>query len=42
MSENNEIRKSTDADVPYHLRAVWATQECRGKHTLDEWVADPT
>lgn len=32
-------------DIPTTLertKAVWATQECKGKHTLDEWVADPT
>ena len=32
-------------DIPVTLermRAVWATQECKGVHTLDRWVENPT
>jgi hypothetical protein len=32
-------------DIPETLtrtRAVWATQECKGAHTLDAWVENPT
>lgn len=32
------------SDIPETLertRAVWATQECRGAHTLDAWVENP-
>lgn len=34
-----------ERDIPETVRrtlAVWATQECRGKHDLVSWIKDPT